>query len=165
MKYYFLLQTNPWKKQERYIATRIKAIFGDEVNIYIPQVKVHKDKETFVQRRLAPGYCFIVETPIPLDEGENFYKVKSIQGVYGIKRLFNEDIKQLDVLKSNLENYVEDSDLQREVKPGDVVEVKHGPFFGYAGKVIEIKKDRVKISLRIFNRETVVELPKKDVSI
>jgi|GEM_PF-7089103 len=162
MKYHFLLQINPWRKQEEYIRERIKSIFGNELSIYVPQIKIEQDKK-ITEKRLVPGYCFIVETSIPLDEGENFYKLKNINGVYRIKRLSEEDVKQLNNLKSNLEEYVEYTDTQQEIKVGSNVEIRQGPFLGYIGKIVEVKKDKIKVSLRVFNRETIVELSMKDI--
>jgi transcriptional antiterminator NusG len=44
-------------------------------------------------------------------------------------------------------------------KPGDTVKVKSGPFEGQAGPVVDIvpEKGKVKFTVSVFGRETVVE--------
>jgi len=56
--------------------------------------------------------------------------------------------------------------VEIDLKPGDVVRVKSGPFEGQAGTVVEVvpEKGKVKFSVTLFGRETVVEADYNDLT-
>jgi transcriptional antiterminator NusG len=49
--------------------------------------------------------------------------------------------------------------VEIDLKPGDVIRVKTGPFEGQVGPVVEVleEKGKVKFSVTVFGRDTLVE--------
>ncbi|MEG1912495.1 MAG: KOW motif-containing protein, partial [Cloacibacillus sp.] len=55
--------------------------------------------------------------------------------------------------------------VEVDLKPGDMVQMKSGPFAGSTGPVVEVDPDKAKIKFRItvFGRETDVEADYSDL--
>jgi len=155
----YLINVSP--KKEDKIKEIIKNIFGNDVEVYIPKV-VEEDKGKIKERKVSPGNIFI-NTSLPLDEGEYFYKLKNIKGIYRITKLHQRDTEQFSNFKMNMEKRKEDN--ISEFKIGDTVEVVFGPFLGYKGKIVSVNKNTLKVSMNVFGRDTDVELSKEYVSI
>lgn len=132
-------------------------------NIVVPIEKVYfmkEGKKVAKEKILYPGYIFI-ETNI-LGELKHF--LKDITGVTGMLTTKSGDIHPLK--KSEVEQMigkiVTEADKQ-DVIPfitGEEVTVCDGPFNGFKGKIQEVneKLQKLKVSVLIFGRETVLEL-------
>lgn len=134
-------------------------------------------KET-VERKLFPGYVFvqmdIEDDDTPGELGESWEVVRNTNGVTGFVGtatypvpLSPDEVQRL--LASVGVGAVpkpEAPRVQIDLKPGDLVKVKSGPFADFNGVVSEVNapQAKVKVLVSIFGRETPVELDFAQVS-
>ena len=109
-----------------------------------------KTKE--VERKIFPGYVII--KMILTDE--SWYAVRNIRGCTGFvgpssKPLTAEEVERLGVETRNVEV---------SYKVGDSVQITDGPLEGFIGTVdeIDIDKNRIRVTVSMFGRETPVDL-------
>jgi len=136
---------------------------GDKIfNVLVPveeRIYVKGGKAKHQRRKVFPGYVLV---EMILDD-QSWYVVRHTPGVMGFvgtgtnavplsEREVKEILGRLD--KEQIKPRVE-----IDLKPGDVVRVKSGPFEGQAGPVVEVLHDKgkVKFSVSVFGRETAVE--------
>ena len=123
------------------------------------ETKVRQGKKSEIDRKVFPGYVFV---EMVLDDN-TWYLVKSTSGVIG----FVGDAKPT-VVKDNEIREIRSALLESETKPlikprwelGQAVRVNSGPFADFTGSIQEINapKDKVKVLISIFGRDTPVEL-------
>ena len=108
---------------------------------YVPGDMVLDDQSWYVVRHRLASPVSWAELPIPLTERE----VSEIMSKIG-----KEQIKPK---------------IEIDLKPGDVVRVKAGPFEGQVGPVAEVLEDKgkVKFSVVVFGRDTLVEADYTDL--
>lgn len=121
--------------------------------------RVRAGKKSEIDRKVFPGYVFI---EMVLDDN-TWYLVKSTTGVIG----FVGDNKPTPVKGSEI-RAIQDALAQSAEKPyirpkwevGQAVRVNSGPFADFTGSIQEINapKDKVKVLISIFGRDTPVEL-------
>lgn len=119
----------------------------------VTEVKDNKTRE--VERKIFPGYVLIKMVLT----NESWYVVRNIRGCTGFVGpdntkplpLSDEEVQKLGVEKKNVEV---------SYKVGDSVNIVEGPFDGFVGVVEEIdtEKNRVRVTINMFGRETPVEL-------
>ncbi|HCC02754.1 MAG TPA: transcription termination/antitermination protein NusG, partial [Ruminococcaceae bacterium] len=119
----------------------------------VTEVKDNKTRE--VERKIFPGYVFVKMVLT----NESWYVVRNIRGCTGFVGpdntkplpLSEEEVQKLGVKKENVE-------VSYQV--GDSVNIVDGPFNGFVGTVeaIDPEKDRVRVTINMFGRETPVEL-------
>ena len=126
-------------------------------NIIVPmeeQVEIEDGKRKTNLKKVFPGYVLVKM----IVTEESWYVVRNTRGVTGFVGsgtdpipLTDEEIKKMgfDVVPVNID-YVE----------GDNVKVLNGPLEGFVGTVQEINKEKqkVKVLVSMFGRETPVEL-------
>ncbi len=114
------------------------------------------------KRKFFPGYI-IIETEDDVDD-RTWYLIKATNGVFKIlgagKKPAPLEEKETNSLKQTIE--------ERKVKPvpkvefnkGDKVEIIDGPFINFTGIVEDAnnEKERLKVSVSIFGRSTILEL-------
>lgn len=130
-----------------------QVLVPEEEKVYVKDGKTKR-----VLRKVFPSYV-LVEMIL---EDLSWYVVRHTPGVTGFVGSGNHPIplspkEAKDIL----------SKLGKETKPkvevdfhvGDMIQVKSGPFAGQAGPVTEIDTDKakVKFSVTVFGRETLVE--------
>ena len=135
---------------------------GKVVQILVPTEKeprVRQGKKSEIDRKVFPGYVFV---EMVLDDN-TWYLVKSTTGVIG----FVGDTKPTPVKNSEIraiQQALEESEtkpiLQAKWEVGQAVRVNAGPFADFTGSIQEINapKDKVKVLISIFGRDTPVEL-------
>jgi transcriptional antiterminator NusG len=121
--------------------------------------RVRAGKKSEIDRKVFPGYVFI---EMILDDN-TWYLVKSTTGVIG----FVGDNKPTPVKNSEIQA-IQTALLESETRPiirpkwdvGQAVRVNSGPFADFTGSIQEINaaKDKVKVLISIFGRDTPVEL-------
>jgi transcriptional antiterminator NusG len=121
--------------------------------------RVRAGKKSEIDRKVFPGYVFI---EMVLDDN-TWYLVKSTTGVIG----FVGDAKPTPVKNSEI-LAIQDALKESEEKPltrtqwniGQAVRVTSGPFGDFTGSIQEINpaKDKVKVLISIFGRDTPVQL-------
>jgi len=131
-------------------------------DILVPTEKesrVRQGKKSEIDRKVFPGYVFI---QMVLDDN-TWYLVKSTTGVIG----FVGDAKPTIVKDSEvreIKQAIEQSETKPILRPvwqvGQAVRVNSGPFADFNGSIQEINapKDKVKVLISIFGRDTPVEL-------
>ena len=133
-----------------------------EVNIPLETVIEHTDEgDKSVERKVFPGYVLV--KMIMSDEA--WYIIKNVRGVTGFvgsgtkpTPLTEEEVRQLGVEKHEIVvGYSE----------GDSVRVADGPLTGFIGTVdlVDIEKNKVRVIVSMFGRETPVELELDQVEI
>lgn len=130
------------------------------------EVKVPKEKEIRTRngkrseymRKVFPGYVLI---NMVLDD-DTWYLVKSTAGVTGFVSSGNKPVplqeKEVQALV-----YSEEVTTQRpkvQWSKGDIIRVVTGPFAEFTGKIEDVNadKEKLKVFISIFGRETPVEL-------
>ncbi len=131
-------------------------------DILVPTEKesrVRQGKKSEIDRKVFPGYVFV---EMVLDDN-TWYLVKSTTGVIG----FVGDAKPTIVKDSEvraIRKALEESENKPIIRPrwevGQAVRVNSGPFADFTGSIQEINapKDKVKVLISIFGRDTPVEL-------
>ncbi len=131
----------------------------DRINIeyFYPIVKIKKGK-LLKEEPLFPGYMFA-----KFSIAENFNNVRYARGVKDIVR-FGRNIPYIDEdfiknLKEKTESIIEFGKI--ELKEGETVKIKEGPFRGLIGKVLKLKKgdERVVLLLKAASISPKVEIP------
>ncbi len=115
-------------------------------------------KKTEVKRKVFPGYVLI---DMVLDD-TTWYLVKSTTGVTGFVSSGNKPVPLqekevrliLDTIQGNVPVPV------AKFEKGEVVRVTSGPFTEFTGKIEEVhpEKEKLRVLISIFGRETPVEL-------
>ncbi len=131
-------------------------------DILVPTEKesrVRQGKKSEIDRKVVPGYVFV---QMVLDDN-TWYLVKSTTGVIG----FVGDAKPTIVKDSEvreIKQAIEQSETKPILRPvwqvGQAVRVNSGPFADFNGSIQEINdpKNKVKVLISIFGRDTPVEL-------
>ena len=121
--------------------------------------RVRAGKKSEIDRKVFPGYVFV---EMVLDDN-TWYLVKSTTGVIG----FVGDNKPTAVKNSEIQaiqSALAESESRPLIRPtwsvGQPVRVMSGPFADFTGSIQEINapKDKVKVLISIFGRDTPVEL-------
>lgn len=128
------------------------------VDIRIPTeevMEIRNDKKKMVQRKLYPGYVMVKMVMNQL----TWYAVRNTRGVTGFVGpgsktpipLTDEEVRRMGV---------ENVSIKMDVKNGDFVNVISGPLDGFSGVVEEVDaaRQKVRVSVSMFGRETPVEL-------
>ncbi|WP_297444235.1 transcription termination/antitermination NusG family protein [Desulfurobacterium sp.] len=131
----------------------------ERINIeyFYPIVKVKKRK-LLKEEPLFPGYMFA-----KFSIAEHFNNVRYTRGVKDIVR-FGRNIPHID--ESFIENLKEKTnsiiDFEKaDLKEGEVVKIKEGPFRGLIGQVLKLKKgdERVVLLLKAASMSPKIEIP------
>ena len=138
---------------------------GMEKNIFsvlVPveeRVLVKDGKSRKVSRKLYPSYVLV---EMLLDE-QSWYVVRHTPGVTGFVGAGSLPLplseKEVRELMSRIGSEQAKPKVEINFRLGDTVTVRSGPFEGQAGPVVEIipEKGKVKFTVSVFGRETVVE--------
>ena len=121
------------------------------------QVKDGKTKR--IRRKLYPSYV-LVEMVL---NDQSWFVVRHTPGVTGFVGAGNHPMplsdREIQDVMDKIGLCHAKPKLEIDLKPGDVVTVKSGAFEGQSGPVVEVlaEKGKVKFSVTVFGRETVVE--------
>ncbi len=123
------------------------------------QVVVVRNKKAIREKVLYSGYLYF-ESPKPLNEDElkTISLFPNIMGMGGNRipiELRESDVKR--ILKDDVLEIHEDSKRLKYIV-GEQVTVIEGPFNTFEGVISEVKGDKVELEIKIFGRNTAVEL-------
>jgi transcriptional antiterminator NusG len=122
------------------------------------ELRTRGGKRQEVQRKVFPGYVLI---EMILDEN-TWHLVKSTTGVTGFVTSGNKPVPLQDKEIQAILEAIEAPDRKPKVKwsKDDVVRVVSGPFADFTGKIeeVNIQKEKLKVLISIFGRDTPVEL-------
>ena len=128
-------------------------------------VVVVRNKKAIREKVLYSGYLYF-ETPKKLNEDElkTISLLPNIMGMGGNRipiELRDSDIKRILVDKV-LEQHVDSKRLKYLI--GDQITVTEGPYSSFEGIISEINGEKVSIEVKIFGRNTAVELTLNQIS-
>lgn len=122
------------------------------------ELRTRSGKKQEVQRKVFPGYVLI---EMVLDD-QTWYLVKSTTGVTGFVSSGNKPVPLQDKEVQDILDAIEAPDRRPKVKwsKEEVVRVNSGPFTDFTGKIEEVntEKEKLKVLISIFGRDTPVEL-------
>ena len=118
----------------------------------VTEIKDEKKRE--VERKIFPGYVLV--KMILTDE--SWYVVRNIRGCTGFVGPSSKPIPLTDEEVARLG--VEKREIEVSYNAGDSVRIIDGPLEGFVGIVEEVdkEKNRVRVTVSMFGRETPVEL-------
>lgn len=133
----------------------------DIYEILIPterEMQTRNGKRYELDRKVFPGYILIL---MNLTD-EAFKLVKSTSGVTGFVQSGNKPVPLEDYEVRRIMTNLEASKETPKVNwnKGDAIRVVEGPFSDFSGKIEEVNADRerLKVLINIFGRDTPVEL-------
>jgi transcription termination/antitermination protein NusG len=122
------------------------------------EMRTRAGKKTEMKRKVFPGYVLI---EMELDDS-TWYLVKSTTGVTGFVSSGNKPVplleKEIRLILDSVEGNAPTPVIKFE--KGEVVRVTSGPFTEFTGKIEEVNadKEKLKVLISIFGRDTPVEL-------
>jgi transcriptional antiterminator NusG len=149
----------------REVLTRRAEVEGswglDFFEILIPmeqELSTRSGKRVVVSKKVFPGYILI-----QMNLTDDTYKlVKSTSGVTGFVQSGN---KPVPLEEYEVKRILHNLEMSEEVPKvaldkGDLIRVIEGPFIDYQGRIEEVspEKEKLKVMISIFGRDTPVEL-------
>lgn len=118
----------------------------------VTEIKDNKRRD--VERKVFPGYVLVKM----LLTDESWYVVRNIRGCTGFVGPSSKPIPLTDEEVAKLG--VEKKEIEVSYSVGDSVHIIDGPLDGFVGTVeeVEVDKNRVRVTVSMFGRETPVEL-------
>lgn len=124
------------------------------------EVRNRGGKKTEYKRKVFPGYVLI---DMVLDD-DTWYLIKSTTGVTGFVSSGNKPVPLQDKEVRDILDALDPNNAAARPKriweKGQVIRVNSGPFADFTGKIEEIndQKEKVKVMISLFGRDTPVEL-------
>lgn len=170
MKWYVLrVLSGHERKVKDYLEKEIDR--GSDLKNYIKKIVVpleksfqmRKGKRVFIDKVLYTGYVFV---QADLTTGEIVPRIKAIPGVSSFvgpkgsapSPMTDEEVRNLF---RTIDEFVESAEtFSTDFYEGDSVKIAYGPFNGFSGIIDVINKEKrtVKVNVKIFGRDTPVEL-------
>lgn len=165
-KYWYAVHTiSGHENKVRDVLTRRAQVNGlwdlDIYQILIPteqEMQTRNGKRVVIDKKVFPGYILV---QMNLND-ESYGLVKSTSGVTGFIQSGDKPVPleeyEVQRIMRNLESNKEAPKVQWNV--GENVRVVEGPFSDFTGKIEEVnaEKDKLKVLINIFGRDTPVEL-------
>jgi transcriptional antiterminator NusG len=128
------------------------------------EIEVKDGKRRTVERRVFPGYILV---QMKMDE-DSWYVVRNTPGVTGFVGMGNDPtpLRAEEVKKIMNRMEAEEPVFKVDFKVGEKVRITGGPFNDFIGSVaaIDVDKQKVRVMVDFFGRETPVELDFLEVS-
>ncbi|BBO23728.1 MAG: transcription termination/antitermination factor NusG [Armatimonadetes bacterium] len=141
---------------------QVEGLWGYDIfQILIPterEFTTRAGKRVEVDRKVFPGYILI-----EMNMTDDAYKlVKSTSGVTGFVQSGNKPVPLEDYEVTRIMKNLEKSKEAPKIawQKGDAIRVVDGPFADFSGRIEEVNSDRerLKVLINIFGRDTPVEL-------
>ncbi len=134
---------------------------SDIYQVLIPteqELTTRSGKRVIVDKKVFPGYILVQMTLT-----DDTYKlVKSTSGVTGFVQSGNKPVPLEEYEVKRIMQNLETSQTAPKVawSKGDAIRVVEGPFSDFSGKIEEVntEKEKLKVLISIFGRDTPVEL-------
>ena len=125
----------------------------------VTEIKDNKKRD--VERKIFPGYVLV--KMILTDD--SWYVVRNIRGCTGFVGPSSKPIPLTDAEVAKLG--VETKEVEVSYSVGDSVHIIGGPLEGFVGLVeeVDVEKNRVRVMVSMFGRETPVELELNQVEL
>jgi len=148
----------------RYLKQRIESLaMNDKIfSVIVPKekrIRVKSGRRQTIEEKIYPGYVLV---DMILTE-DSWYVVRNTPRVTGF--VGPDNTKPTPLSTAEIESLLarigqDENKFTMDIKPGDLVKIIDGPFKEYDGKVSEVDeaRNRVKVMVPIFGRDTAVEL-------
>ena len=152
MKNWFVLYTKP--KQELRVVDELSKI---GINSYCPTVKIIKqysDRKKKIEKPLIPSYIMVY-----IEESKRKL-VFSIPGIVrylfwlGKPAIVHEN--EINIMKKHLEGVYSSISISKLII-GQLYKISEGPLAGNTGKIVEMKKNKVKLELASLGMTVVLK--------
>lgn len=159
--------TNKEKECKEKIENEIRYL---SLNKYIKQiviplektVQLRKGKKVITTRNHYPGYVLIETDPTALPELASIFKhINYVIGFLGKDTPISLKQVEIDTILGRMDELQgQEPIIINKFNNGDAVKVVDGPFNSFIGKIIDFNKDKdkLKVNIFIFGRETSIEL-------
>jgi transcriptional antiterminator NusG len=150
-------------KVKKTIETRVDALdLGDRVfEIVVPtseEIEIRNSQRHTVQRKTFPGYVLVRMT---MDD-DTWFALRNTPGVTGFVSVNNKPVAlQESEVQSILQGMTTEAPkVKLAFQSGDTVRIIDGPFADFRGVIDEVnsEKEKIKVLVSFFGRETPVEL-------
>lgn len=136
---------------------------GEEIDEILvptePHIEVRRGKKVEVDRRIMPGYILVhMEMS---DRGQHLISsTNRVIGFLGAKSPISMPDDEVNAILSRVQDGEERPRPTITFDVGELVKVRDGPFEDFDGMVVEVDDDRqrLRVNVSIFGRETPVEL-------
>lgn len=146
---------------ERIQREGMEDLFGEILVPVEEVVDIKNGKRTVSERKFFPGYVLV---QMQMSD-ETWHLVKSTPRVTGFiggsgNRPTPISQREVDAIMAQMQSGVEKPRPKVEFEPGQNVRVTEGPFADFSGVVDEVnyERNKLRVSVQIFGRETPVEL-------
>jgi transcriptional antiterminator NusG len=148
----------------RYLKQRVESLSASDkiFNVLVPKekkIKVKSGRRQTIEEKIYPGYVLV---DMILTE-YTWYVVRNTPRVTGF--VGPDNTKPTPLSKAEVDALIarmgkDESKFNVDLRVGDLVKIIDGPFKEYDGKVSEVdeERNRVKVLVPIFGRDTAVEL-------
>ena len=151
-----------------------KRIKTEEMGEYVKEVlvpmekvaEVRNGKKSVTTRKLYPGYVFV--DMVLLDENKRviekpWYFIRDTQGIIGFvggDRPSSTPGDEIEAIKAQISDSEDHEKPKVNFEVAETIKINDGPFLNFSGVIEEIEPDRgkLKVSVDIFGRKTLVEL-------
>lgn len=124
-------------------------------------VEIKDNQKREVERKLFPGYVLV---KMVLTD-DSWYVVRNTRGVTGFVGPSSKPVPLTDAEVESLG--IEQKQIEVKYSVGDSVKIVDGPLEGFIGTVesLDLNKNRVKVIISMFGRETPAELELDQVEV
>jgi transcriptional antiterminator NusG len=144
------------KKIKEAIETKIKEIGTESVisQLLVPSqkdIQLRRGKKVSVDKILFPGYMFV--------ECENISDVEAnVKHINGVTSVLKQPLTSIEI--ERILGKVNKKEDKTTLHLNDKIKIIDGPFNSFVGTIdkLDIEKQKVKVSVMIFGRETMLDL-------
>ncbi len=148
----------------RYLKQRIESLFmADKIfNVIVPKeikIKVKNGKRYTIEEKIYPGYV-LVDMIMDHDSWSVVRNTPRVTGFVGANSATPTPLSKQEIDELMIRMGEKDIKFNVDFKVNDIVKISDGPFKEQEGKVSEVDNEhgKIKVSVPIFGRETLVEL-------
>jgi len=124
------------------------------------EIEFKDGKKKIIQKKIYPGYVLV---EMIMDD-YTWFVVRNTSGVTGFVGPVGSGVKPVPLPDDEVDKIlrqmglVEPAKVNLDISSGQLVKITKGPFEGFRGVVVNIERDKIKVLLTMFGRETPVEV-------
>ncbi len=124
------------------------------------EIEFKDGKKKTVQKKIYPGYVLV---EMIMDD-YTWFVVRNTSGVTGFVGPVGSGVRPVPLPDDEVDKIlrqmglVEPAKVNLDISSGQLVKITKGPFEGFRGVVVNIERDKIKVLLTMFGRETPVEV-------
>ena len=124
------------------------------------EIEFKDGKKKIIQKKIYPGYVLV---EMIMDD-YTWFVVRNTSGVTGFVGPVGSGVRPVPLPDDEVDKIlrqmglVEPAKVNLDISSGQLVKITKGPFEGFTGVVVNIERDKIKVLLTMFGRETPVEV-------